>query len=158
MTTADLIAGIADLDTADIPAVLAAIAARMAKPHTVPEPQATRDATDSDRLLNVNEVARLLKYRPSYVYEMLRRGDLPAVRDRKFVRVRQSAVNEYIARHEQRGPLPLTISNMLSERHDWTDPEAAAQDARAHASRARGQNRGARNNSRQVGSRDNTDS
>jgi excisionase family DNA binding protein len=57
----------------------------------------------SERLLAVPEVAVMLGYARSYVYELLRRGDLPAVRHKKYVRVRHSAVLKFIAQHERQG-------------------------------------------------------
>jgi excisionase family DNA binding protein len=155
VTTSDLIAAIADMDLADAPAVLAAVAARLAHARPLPEPQVT---PDMDVLLSVTETAKLLSYRASYVYEMLRRGDLPAVRDRKFVRVRQSAVNEYIAQHERRGPLPLKVSRMLTSSHDRKFDEAQAQGTQTHPGRARSQTRVSSHNGRKVGNGPQTDS
>lgn len=156
MTTADLIAAIADLDPADVPAVLAAVAARLAQPSPAPLP--LNPECDVSQLLTVPQAAALLGYRPSYLYEMLRRGDLPAVRDRKFVRIRQSAINDYISAHEQRGPLPIQVSDMLYSKCDRKGFEASAQSARTHPSRACRQDRSTPDNHREMGSQHHRDS
>lgn len=111
-----------------------------------------------DGLLTVPEVARQLNYRPSYVYEMLRRGDLPAVRDRKFVRVRQSAVSAYISEHEKRGPLPVKLcSTMLPIRREWQNNEAVATTIGAHSKRAVQRNRRSSCNHHSLGDGSGTD-
>ena len=57
----------------------------------------------TERLLAVPEVAAMLGYAKSYVYELLRRGELPAVRHKKYVRVKYSAVLQFIARTNSMG-------------------------------------------------------
>jgi excisionase family DNA binding protein len=98
-----------------------------------PSPQVQHQ---SERLLAVPEVAVMLGYAKSYVYELLRRGDLPAVRHKKYVRVRHSAVLKFIAQHERQGFDP-TLSNVLSQRHDGKRHEAPPASARADADRSR---------------------
>ncbi len=58
---------------------------------------------EEDRLLSVPEAAKLLNFAPSYVYELARRGVLPAVRHGKYVRVRQGALREFMERNETKG-------------------------------------------------------
>jgi excisionase family DNA binding protein len=153
----DLIAAIADLDPADAPAVLAAVAAKLAQACSQPAPPEPAIGAD-DPLLTVPQAAVLLSYRPSFVYEMVRRGDLAAVKDRKFVRIRQSAMNEYIAHHEQRGLLPLPVSNMLTSAHDRKFAEAQAQGVGTNPTRTRRKDRRPQDNDREVGRRDGSDS
>src|SRR5438876_6599536 len=50
---------------------------------------------ESDRLLAVPKVAEILKFTEQYVYELIRRGHLPAVRSGKYVRVSASAVDSF---------------------------------------------------------------
>lgn len=64
-----------------------------------PPPAAERPQHD-DRLLTVEEAAKHMGFAKSYVYEMIRRGELRAVRRGKYVRVRESAIAEWIAQHE----------------------------------------------------------
>jgi excisionase family DNA binding protein len=97
-------------------AVLAALAGTMATP--VSSGHAVQNApTEPDRLLTVPEAATLMGFAPSYVYEMCRRGDLPAVRRKKYVRIRRSAIEQWIAENEQSG-LDRGISNVLSSYRD----------------------------------------
>jgi excisionase family DNA binding protein len=114
------------LDDADKWTLLKALMGDLARPTPLtPSPEA-------DRLLAVPEVADRLGYRPTYVYELLKRGELPCVRDKKFVRVRRSALDTYIASHEQRGPLPLKVSDMLHSRRDRQGHESQTQTARTN--------------------------
>ena len=152
-TLTDIIGAIAVLDRNDLVALMLAIAARMAERRSEPVPP-----TGADQLLTVPQVAELLGYRPSYVYEMLKRGDLACVRDRKFVRVRKSALDAYIASREMRGPLPLKVSNVLSSRHDRSGSGKASQTAGVHPNRTREANRGARDNDLEVGNERGEDS
>lgn len=140
--------------------VLAALAASSMVTDAPDRSGAARDqvAAAPDKLLTAQEVAARLGYAVSHVYEMLRRGDLPAVRDRKFVRVRQSELSAFIASHERRGPLPKVVSNMLSSRHDRKRPETPSAAARHDAGSARGAHRRASRNGQQVGDGNDRDS
>jgi excisionase family DNA binding protein len=95
-TAAEILAAIAQLDRKHLPALLAAIAGRMAdgEPASAPPPE-------PDELLDADQVAALLKFRKSYVYELCRTKQLPCIRQGKLVRVRRSAVMTYINRHER---------------------------------------------------------
>jgi excisionase family DNA binding protein len=53
------------------------------------------------RLLIADDVAGLLGVSSAFVYALVRRGDLPAVRvGGRYVRFRRQAVDEWIAAHE----------------------------------------------------------
>lgn len=100
--------------------------------------------SDADRLLTVIEAASFLGFARSYVYEMIRRGEFPAVRRGKYVRVRRSAFEEWIRQKEAdfgRGGLDMGISTMLSSSRGRERGSTSSPPARAHASRPR---RGAR--------------
>ncbi len=57
----------------------------------------SREASpEPDRLLAVAKVAEILEFTEQYVYELIRRGHLPAVRSGKYVRVSASAVDSFI--------------------------------------------------------------
>src|SRR5881396_1896001 len=57
----------------------------------------SREASpEPDRLLAVAKVAEMLEFTEEYVYELIRRGHLPAVRSGKYVRVSASAVDSFI--------------------------------------------------------------
>jgi predicted DNA-binding transcriptional regulator AlpA len=64
VTVADLIAAIADLNPADAPAVLAAVAARRAETRERPVPEAPVD----DDLLDAGSAAKLLGVSESWLY------------------------------------------------------------------------------------------
>lgn len=65
-----------------------------------PPPAAERPEQHDDRLLTVEDAAKRMGFAKSYVYEIIRRGELRAVRRGKYVRVRESAIAEWIAQHE----------------------------------------------------------
>src|SRR5437867_6852963 len=61
-----------------------------------------REERQAEGLLTVAEVAERLRLKEAYVYELARRGEIPCVRTGKYVRIRESAVREWIARNEQK--------------------------------------------------------
>jgi excisionase family DNA binding protein len=52
----------------------------------------------SDKLLNAQDIAKMLKVSKPQVYLMMRRGDFPVVKMGRLVRARQSAIEEFINR------------------------------------------------------------
>lgn len=52
--------------------------------------------SDSDKLLNAQDIARLLKVSKPQVYLMMRRGDFPIVKMGRLVRARQSTIEAFI--------------------------------------------------------------
>src|SRR5437867_10666165 len=57
----------------------------------------SREASpEPDRLLAIPKVAEILEFTEQYVYELIRRGHLPAVRSGKYVRVSASAVESFM--------------------------------------------------------------
>jgi excisionase family DNA binding protein len=70
----------------------------------IPESHETKETqrpSEGERLLTVGEVAVMLRYAESYVYELVRRGELRAVRHGKYIRIKPSAVQKFIASHER---------------------------------------------------------
>ncbi len=65
-----------------------------------------------ERLLLVPEVAAILRCSTGHVYELIQEGSLTAIRGKPMV-VRQSAVDEYLARREHRDPVTLRLTNVL---------------------------------------------
>jgi len=51
-----------------------------------------------DRLLNAQDIAKILKVSKPQVYVMMRRGDFPVVKMGRLVRARESAVEKFIQR------------------------------------------------------------
>jgi excisionase family DNA binding protein len=57
----------------------------------------------TERIYNVREAGELLRYKTSYIYELVKRGELAAIRHGKYITIRESAIREFIARNERRG-------------------------------------------------------
>jgi len=74
---------------AQLHTALAAVYATLAKD---PAPVAVEPAPD--RLLTIDEVATRLDLKPSYLYDLGRRGAIETTRVGKFVRVRESVVRD----------------------------------------------------------------
>jgi len=52
--------------------------------------------SDPDKLLNAQDIARLLQVSKPQVYLMMRRGDFPIVKMGRLVRARQSTIEAFI--------------------------------------------------------------
>lgn len=52
-----------------------------------------------NKLMNAKEVARILNISVAHAYVLMRRGDFPAIRMGKSVRVRPEDLEEYVAQH-----------------------------------------------------------
>jgi predicted DNA-binding transcriptional regulator AlpA len=76
MSAADIIAAIASLDDAEVSAVLAAIAARLAKPRPLPEPP--QNGAEADETLTLEEAAARIRRSKKWLYR--HREALPFVR------------------------------------------------------------------------------
>jgi excisionase family DNA binding protein len=70
--------------------LLLQVAAALVALAAAPPLEAPSEA-DAEPLLTVDEVAARLRFVPAYVYELIRLGRLPAVREGKYVRARSSA-------------------------------------------------------------------
>ncbi len=57
----------------------------------------------AERIYNVIETGELLRYKTSYIYELVKHGELAAIRHGKYITIRESAIREFIARNERRG-------------------------------------------------------
>lgn len=57
----------------------------------------------AERIYNVREAGELLRYKSSYIYELVKRGDLAAIRHGKYITIRESAIRDFIRRNERRG-------------------------------------------------------
>jgi len=51
-----------------------------------------------DRLLNAQEIAKILSISKPMAYLMMRRGDFPVVKMGRLVRARESAIEDFIKR------------------------------------------------------------
>jgi hypothetical protein len=97
-------------------------------------------------LLRVPQVMAELQYSKSRVYELIRSGELPCVRDKdrhgrdkRGIRVTREALDEFKRIREMRGPVSMALNNMLSSSHDRSDTETPAPETRTHSNRARSQ-------------------
>src|SRR5881409_16282 len=64
----------------------------------------SREASpEPDRLLAIPKVAEIFGFTEQYVYELIRRGHLPAVRSGKYVRVSASAVDSFMKNGPKNG-------------------------------------------------------
>jgi len=57
----------------------------------------------AERIYNVREAGEFLRYKSSYIYELVKRGDLAAIRHGKYITIREGAIRDFISRNERRG-------------------------------------------------------
>ena len=93
---------------------------------------ATVNEEGNDRLLTVPEAARRLNLAPSYLYELVRKGQLPALRLGRYVRLRPETLRTFIAAQETQKPLErslyATYSSSYERRRTPTTPTATRPD------------------------------
>lgn len=53
-----------------------------------------------DRLLTVEEVCKLLNVKKSFVYSLTHRKKIPYIKIQKYLRFRESAINEWLKKQE----------------------------------------------------------
>jgi excisionase family DNA binding protein len=111
----------------------------------------------AERNYTPEEIGVVVGYHRGHVYELIKSGALKHWREGKLIRVRQSALDEFIAEREMRGPLPLKVSNMLQSARDRRHHEAQPSSPGAHAKGTRSKNRLSPNNDLEVGSGHGTD-
>ncbi len=57
----------------------------------------------AERIYNVREAGELLRYKTSYIYELVKRGERAAIRHGKYITIRESAIRDFIRRNEHHG-------------------------------------------------------
>ena len=67
-----------------------------------------------DVLYTVSEVAKLIKTNPNYVYELIRKGFLPALKLGSF-KIRRSTLLEFLEKYEGQDLTDLTNVKELKE-------------------------------------------
>lgn len=77
------------------------------------QPEAPRAVAVGASWLTVPEVAERLNLAVSYVYQLARRGDLPSVRQGKYVRIPATGLHEWMTKL---GQLDGSVSTVLSVR------------------------------------------
>jgi excisionase family DNA binding protein len=111
-------------------------------------------AGDRERLLTVIEVADILRLARGYTYELVRRGEIRALRHGKYWRLSPTAVEEFIRKNENVGTLDKSLSAMLSRLHDRRATQASAKGARTRTDRTRETARRPSDDRIEVGTRD----
>ncbi len=61
------------------------------------------EAPEGDQLLTVAAAASILSFKPAYLYELIRQGEFPVVRQGKYVRIRLSSLSDWMSKHEEKG-------------------------------------------------------
>lgn len=90
------------------------------------------ETADAVEWLTVPEVAARLKLARSYVYQLARRGDLPAVRRGKYVRIPAGRLHEWVAALEGNG-VDTSRYTMYHRRRDRRRAPGTPQAARTDA-------------------------
>lgn len=94
---------------------------------------------EEERLLTPPEAAAQLGVRPSRIYQLIRTGALPVVRVGKYVRVRVTALNQWVAEHEK--ALYPALSPTYNIAHDRQGAPKTPPKARMDPGPARPRNR-----------------
>jgi excisionase family DNA binding protein len=105
-------ARVEEIPTEAIPTLLAqlaaaqsALAARLlsAIPDNSGERPRSRTASEqAAQLITVADASRQLAFKPAYIYELVRQGRLPAVRQGKYVRIRPADLQRWIQQHQNK--------------------------------------------------------
>lgn len=111
-------------------------------------PIAAPTNTEVTPFMTVAEVARVLRFSRGHVYELIRSGDLLAVKNGRAVRVTPDALSAWQARH-QRASLDSYSASLESVR-DRRPNKAAPPSLRPDASRVREASRRLRRRGREV--------
>jgi len=95
-----------ELPLENVPAVMAlfsaaqmTLAVRMLKTPNVPSEAAVVSKTDC--AISVEEAAARLSFTKQYLYELIRRGEIPAIRHGKYVRILESDLAAWMKKHTE---------------------------------------------------------
>ena len=83
-------------------AVLAALAGTLIAAEELAD-EARQIGQEDDPIVTVPRAAEMMGYKPSYVYELIRRGELPSIQHGKYVTLRASSVQGWLREHEVLG-------------------------------------------------------
>jgi excisionase family DNA binding protein len=82
---------------AQLAATQSALAARLIEgASVVPEIGAV---TETDRAISVEEAAERLSFTKQYLYELIRRGEIPAIKHGKYIRIRENDLSAWMQKH-----------------------------------------------------------
>lgn len=71
----------------------------------------------TDRLITVEEAAGRLQLTEQYIYGLLKKGEIPPVKQGKYVRIRASDLNAWIEKHIEK-PLDNRLYHQYSSGHE----------------------------------------
>ena len=120
-------------------ALIAAAAGPMAAPILSPAVTVSEvrdEQPEEDRLLTIPEAAALMNFAASYVYELARKGTIPVVRHKKYVRIQLSDLRAWIAHHRRQGT-DVLLSTVLSRKDDRWRGTAVSVSTQVQANRTR---------------------
>jgi excisionase family DNA binding protein len=117
---------LAQVPPEEIPAIMAQLAAIQSalavrlheRAISLPESAPT---SEPDRAITVEEAAGRLSFTSQYVYELIKRRQIPAIRTGKYVRIRECDLSAWMARHID-NPLDNKLYNLYSLNHERTRP------------------------------------
>jgi excisionase family DNA binding protein len=134
----DLVASLKLLAGNDLPAALGQLEelrARLWLKMLVPAPIPSRESSQS-KLMTVAEVAHILRFSRGHVYELVRSGDLQAIKNGRAVRITDDALAGWHDRHG-RPPLDGAYSVSLDSNGDRRPGKARPRDNGTNAARVR---------------------
>jgi excisionase family DNA binding protein len=148
----DVLASLELLAPGNLPAVLGQLEelrARLWLKMLVPAPIPIPESSES-KLMTVAEVAHILRFSRGHVYELVRSGDLQAIKNGRAVRITDDALAAWQARHAKR-PLDEGYSVSLGSRSDRRPGQARSRSLGTDAAAVRRARRGAPGDRREVG-------
>ena len=130
--------GLSELTRSILVARCAAVLCALSSPGLARvEQQPNENQAAPERLLTVLEVADILRLARGYTYELVRRGEIRALRHGKYWRLSPTAVEEFIRKNEGVGKVDRSLSNMLSRLHDRRATQTGTKGARTRTDRTR---------------------
>jgi len=135
----------ADLRPEMVPALLAQVAAlvtALAARLLPVEPSANHQTAghSEDRLITVEEAAERLCFTEQYVYELIRKGQLPCIKQGKYKRISLSDLSAWIDEHREKG-LDKELCQWHNSSNDTKRTATAKKKARSHPGANGRQNR-----------------
>jgi excisionase family DNA binding protein len=94
--------------------------------------QQTVIGRESDCALTVQEAAARLSFTRQYLYELIRRGEIPAIKHGKYVRLRESDLTLWMERHIE-NPIDGVLYRPYSDHSDRSGARKNQKKPRLHA-------------------------
>ena len=136
-TILDKPGSLAEIQPKAIPGILAqlsaiqnALMARMLLDRSmIPHKVQQTNGDEEDRLLTVEDVAKILNINKAYLYRLARRNLLPVIRIGKHIRIRVSVLRTWVEHHQQN-----PIENHISPPHTDNHRKKVSTDQKRHGS------------------------